>query len=139
MIAQDGIQVLGVSSVYATPPWGDKNQDDFLNIVIEVDFEGTSRELLEKVLHIEIEMGRIRLRKWGPRLIDIDIIEFAGEVVDEESLQLPHPYYPNRVFVLAPFAELYPDWIPTGYQQTLTTLLSQMEDEGLKILPDVTL
>lgn len=137
LIAAQGIEILRISSVYATPPWGDEDQDDFLNMVVEVACAASARQLLEKVLQIEIDMGRIRLRKWGPRLIDIDIVEFEGQVIDEVGLQLPHPYYTKRIFVVAPFAELYPDWIPTGGEDTLTHILTEMSLDGLKKLPDV--
>lgn len=139
MLARQEIAVLRTSSVYATPPWGDENQDDFLNIVAEVASEDAPHELLKKILQIESEMGRIRLRKWGPRLIDIDIIEFEGLVIDEKGLQVPHPFYPKRIFVVAPLAELYPEWVPTGWEKNLTALLAEMDLEGLKKLPEIIL
>jgi len=136
--AQD-IRVLRCSSVFETPPWGDTDQDEFYNIVIEVASEDKPRTLLEKILQIELDMGRVRLRKWGPRLIDIDIIECDRWVMNEEDLRLPHPFYPERVFVVAPFAELYPDWIPTGDRRSLSEILASMELEGIKKLPNITL
>lgn len=136
MLPAEGIFIRRVSAVYATPPWGDENQDDFLNIVVAVAFEGSPNELLEKILQIEKDMGRIRLRKWGPRLIDIDIIEFDGIIMDEQDLQLPHPFYTRRIFVVAPFAELYPEWIPTGGDKTLGELMEAMKEEEFTQLPD---
>lgn len=139
LMEEQGIQMVRSSSVYVTPPWGDTDQDEFLNIVIEVACDDKPRELLEKILQIELDMGRVRLRKWGPRLIDIDMIECDRWVINEERLQLPHPFYPERVFVVAPFAELYPDWIPTGDRRSLSEILASMELEGIKKLPNITL
>ncbi len=136
LLAKKDIQLIQLSSVYLTPPWGDKDQDEFLNIVAEVAYEGSPRELLQDVLQIEEEMGRVRQRKWGPRLIDIDIVEYDGLIMDEPGLQLPHPYYPKRVFVVAPFAELYPDWIPSGGERTLSDILKEMDVAEMKRLPD---
>lgn len=121
-----GVEIRRCSRFYHTAPWGGVEQAAFLNAVCEVSFAGSASELLDHCLAIEIEMGRVRQQKWGPRLIDLDVLEFHREQWDTERLKLPHPYYPQRDFVLEPLAELEPDWVPTGYQQTVTELLAKL-------------
>lgn len=115
------------SAFYRTAPWGIETQAPFLNAVCEVQCAHSPEDLLDLVLTIETDMGRIRQQKWGPRLIDIDLLEFHRQTMQREHLTLPHPYYPVRDFVLVPMAELEPEWIPTGQQQTLRQLVAQLE------------
>lgn len=117
-----GVPVLRVSSFWETAPWGITEQEGFVNAVCEVRYDGDPTDLLDKVLAIELDMGRIRTQKWGPRLIDIDLLEFHRQVIDTERLTLPHPFYPERDFVLGPLAELEPDWVPTGRKETVKVL-----------------
>lgn len=120
-----GVEVRRCASLIETPPWGKEDQAPFINTVIEVDYFGTARELLDLVLGIEQKMGRVREITWGPRLIDIDIIEFHRQTIDEEGLQVPHPWYTKRAFVLAPLAELEPEWVPTGGGLSVAELLKK--------------
>ena len=129
MMERRGVKTLRKSSFYQTEPWGRKNQPDFLNAVIEVSFDGTAHELLKIVLGVEQLMGRVRNERWGPRLIDLDILEFKGQQIEEPGLSIPHPYYPKRMFVLTPLAELEPDWVPTGMNKTVKDLLSSLQEE----------
>tara|TARA_B100001121_G_C18595496_1_gene576771 strand:+ start:112 stop:585 length:474 start_codon:yes stop_codon:yes gene_type:complete len=99
-------EILKISSVYKTEPLLYKEQDDFLNIVIEIKYQKTARKLLLKIKDIEIQMGRKDNFRYGPRLIDIDIIFFKGEEIDEEGLRIPHYDWKNRLFVVQPFYEL---------------------------------
>jgi len=121
------VSIRRCSAFYRTAPWGIEAQDHFLNAVCEVQCAHSPRTLLDLVLAIETDMGRIRQQKWGPRLIDIDLLEFHRRTMESERLTLPHPYYPVRDFVLVPLAELEPDWIPTGYQQTVSQLIGQLD------------
>ncbi|MEZ4774685.1 MAG: 2-amino-4-hydroxy-6-hydroxymethyldihydropteridine diphosphokinase [Bacteroidia bacterium] len=114
------------SRLFETPPWGVETQDEFLNIVCEVSFDGSPERLLQILLDTEQLMGRYRYYKWGPRLIDIDILEFNREIHSTESLTLPHPFYPQRPFVLVPFADLEPGWVPTGFDQTVSQILETL-------------
>ena len=109
-LAENGIHILRRSTFYETAPWGNTEQDSFVNAVIELDFEGDANQLLEICLRIELEMGRERKEKWGPRNIDIDIIDFHRQKIDLPHLQLPHPYYRERDFVMIPLTELVPEW-----------------------------
>ena len=88
------------SSIYETAAWGNKNQDSFLNQALEVATRLSAFELLDCILQIEESMGRIRKEKYGPRIIDIDILLFNDEIIDARNLKVPHPELPNRRFAL---------------------------------------
>ncbi len=104
--AVEGIRITSISSSYETEPWGKKDQDNFMNVVVEIASELSPLELLENLQKIEIKMGRQRLEKWGPRNIDIDILLFGDEVLGSQKLTVPHPYMRERLFVLIPLAEV---------------------------------
>jgi 2-amino-4-hydroxy-6-hydroxymethyldihydropteridine diphosphokinase len=110
LLAQKNIEIVRVSNMYETAPWGVLAQDDFVNAVAEVAFEGDAEALLTLLLQTEMEMGRVRIEKWGPRLIDIDIIDFHRQVIQNDFIHLPHPFYKERDFVLIPLRELEPNW-----------------------------
>ncbi len=99
-------KILKISSVYKTEPLLYKEQDDFFNIVIEIDYQRTARNLLSKIKDVETQMGRKDNFRYGPRLIDIDIIFFKGEEIDEEDLIIPHYDWQNRLFVVEPLYEV---------------------------------
>lgn len=109
--AGDGI-LRGVSSVYATPPWGGVEQDDFLNAVLVVEHPGTPRDVLDWGFARERAADRTREVRWGPRTLDVDVVaaEVGGQAVidDDEVLTLPHPRAAERAFVLVPWSELDP-------------------------------
>jgi len=99
-------KVTAVSSRYLTPPWGKLDQDEFVNQVIAVDTGLTPLELLAKLKQIEIKMGRRDGEKWGPRVIDLDILWYGGQQINLPQLQIPHPYLRQRLFVLIPLEEV---------------------------------
>ena len=99
-------KIIKISSVYKTEPLLHKEQDDFFNIVIEIEYQGTARNLLIKIKEIETQMGRKKNFRYGPRLIDIDIIFFKGEEIEEEDLIIPHYDWQNRLFVVEPLYEV---------------------------------
>jgi 2-amino-4-hydroxy-6-hydroxymethyldihydropteridine diphosphokinase len=99
-------KILKISSVYKTEPLLYKEQDDFFNIVIEIDYQKTARNLLLNIKDVETQMGRKDNFRYGPRLIDIDIIFFKGEEIDEEDLIIPHYDWQNRIFVVKPLYEV---------------------------------
>lgn len=111
LLEKNEIKVLKVSRLYITKPYGYLEQDDFLNIVIEVDTEFSPLELLNKILKIEKEMGRKREIKWGPRNIDIDILFYGNLVVELENLKIPHYDFHNRAFFIAPMYEIAREFI----------------------------
>lgn len=99
-------KVLGTSSIHTTAPWGKTDQPDFLNISVLLATDLTVVELMENILSIEELMGRKRTEKWGPRLIDIDIILFGSEIVNSSVVVVPHPLMADRTFVLGPSVEI---------------------------------
>ncbi len=100
------VNILSVSSVYKSEPLLYEDQEDFLNIITEIDYEGTAKSLLLIIKDIEIQMGRKKTFRYGPRIIDIDIIFFNGEEINEEDLIIPHYDWHNRLFVIQPLYEL---------------------------------
>jgi len=103
--------IINRSSVYETQSWGKANLPDYLNQVLLVQTSLPAREVLERVLAIEKSMGRERVEKWGSRTIDIDILFYGDEVINESGLIVPHPYLHQRRFVLEPLAEIAPQHI----------------------------
>lgn len=109
------LQVRKVSSIYETDPVGPPRQPDFFNLVAQVQVDCTATELLEIVQQVESQMRRVRQQRWGPRIIDIDILLYGNETIDTPELQVPHPQIMQRQFVLVPLAEIAPDLIlPDG-------------------------
>jgi len=103
-------RVVQASNAYLTPPWGLTDQDDFLNAVAELATDLLPLELLDAMLKIEADFGRIRDgRRWGPRTLDLDLLTYGGLVVDSLRLTLPHPRLHERAFVLIPLNALRPD------------------------------
>ena len=109
LLAARGIPVVRSSRVYETEPVGGPEQPDYLNAVVEVNAEGSARELLDTCLEIERELGRVRDERWGPRVIDIDVLTFGDEEISEPGLEVPHPRMHERGFVLVPLLELDAD------------------------------
>lgn len=101
--------VLRVSSVWQTPPWGVADQPDFLNACVELTTSLSARAFLDLCLSIEHDLKRVRDVRWGPRSIDIDILFFGDQAIDEPGLVVPHPRIGSRAFVLVPLAEIAPD------------------------------
>jgi 2-amino-4-hydroxy-6-hydroxymethyldihydropteridine diphosphokinase len=121
-----------VSSVYDTDPVGDVQQPRFLNAVAWVESDLTAGELLWNLLLIEQRLGRVRTkaRRWGPRTIDLDLLFFGNEVADEPGLTLPHPEVQNRAFVLAPLAELDPEFLHPILGESVKRLLARLPKES---------
>lgn len=118
-----------ISSVYDTAAWGQTDQASFLNQALELETLMTSVQLLRKVLDIEKKMGRIRKEKYGPRIIDIDILLFNDEISDYSFLQLPHPELANRRFALLPLTEIAPGLIHPLLHKSISVLLDECNDK----------
>ncbi|MCU0423735.1 MAG: 2-amino-4-hydroxy-6-hydroxymethyldihydropteridine diphosphokinase [Bacteroidia bacterium] len=123
-------EVIQVSSLYKTAPWGNTNQQDFINQVILVSTLHNPEKLLEEILVIEKIMGRVRTQKWAPREIDIDILFYDQLIYQTEQLQIPHPLLHQRLFTLLPLHEIAPELIHPVFNQTIEALLNACEDEG---------
>lgn len=126
---EPGLCVEKASSVYETKPVGVIDQPDFLNLVVQVRTELSARDLLARCLQIETTLGRVRTLRWGPRTIDIDLLWYDGQTVDEPDLVLPHPRMASRAFVLAPLAEIAPMLLLGGVRCDL--LASRLDQSGL--------
>jgi 2-amino-4-hydroxy-6-hydroxymethyldihydropteridine diphosphokinase len=105
-LRQKGARILRQSRVIETEPWGDTLQPRFLNQVVEVLWAGTARGLFEAAKAVEREGGRKSTRRWGPRVIDVDLLLFGEERIAEHDLEVPHPGISQRPFVLEPLREL---------------------------------
>lgn len=112
--AVDGIHLEAVSPVYRTAPWGVEDQPDFLNLCVQIETGLAPEALLAVCKAVEAAMGRQVRERWGPREIDVDILLMAGTEMETPELTLPHPRMLQRRFVLAPLADLVPDWIVGG-------------------------
>ncbi len=105
------VEIVRTSSIYETAPVGPQDQPDFFNQVVQAEVNCTPRQLLELVQGIEQKMGRVHTRRWGERIIDIDVLLYGDETIDESDLQIPHPRMLARQFVLVPLAEIAPDLV----------------------------
>lgn len=121
-------KIIRTSSVYETEPWGVSEQEDYLNSVIEIETPLDARSLLIELKNIEKTLGRIDSRKWAEREIDIDLLFFENEIVDEGSLKVPHPQLENRKFVLVPMNEISPDFIHPVLGKKISELLNETSD-----------
>lgn len=101
-------RIVAVSSVYRTPPWGKTDQPDFLNCAAEVATQRSPRDLLDLCLAAEQSLKRVRLERWGPRIVDLDVLVYGDVAVHEPGLAIPHPRMLERAFVMVPLAEIAP-------------------------------
>lgn len=120
--------VVQTSSLYETAPWGGVKQPNYLNQALVIQTRLTAPALLEVMMDIEKQIGRVRKEKWGSRVIDIDMIFFNAEVINLPQLKVPHPQMANRLFVLVPLCEIMPDFIHPVLQQPLSHLLQICPD-----------
>ena len=129
------VRLVARSSDYRTPPWGVTDQPPFVNLAIVVETALTPRALLDRALRVEAMFGRDRTKepRWGPRTLDIDIIAYDELEIEEPGLTLPHPHLFERVFVLAPLAEIAPDRKIKG--STIAQALAPLDRSGIEKLP----
>jgi 2-amino-4-hydroxy-6-hydroxymethyldihydropteridine diphosphokinase len=134
--ALGGTTVTARSSLYQTAPVGPP-QPDYLNACALLETCLSPQELMAHLLAIEADFGRIRQERWGPRILDLDLILYADQVVNEPDLQLPHPRYRERAFVLVPLVEIAPHWVDPVTGATLLDLCNALDREGVALLaPD---
>lgn len=130
--ASAGISLLAQSSVYSTAPIGGVEQPDYLNAVVIVETTLSPRELLNRLHEIENAWHRTREVRWGPRTLDLDLIEYAGVTATDPELTLPHPRAHERAFVLVPWLEVDPQANLTGFGP-VEQLVPALGDQGVTI------
>jgi 2-amino-4-hydroxy-6-hydroxymethyldihydropteridine diphosphokinase len=119
--------VVQASPIYVTAAWGNTNQPDFLNQVIEISSTLNPEELLRNILDIEIAMGRKREEKWGARIVDIDILFYGDVIIKTPDLTIPHPEMQNRRFVLVPLLDITNKVHPV-LKKTIGQLMEECKD-----------
>ena len=123
-------RILKYSSIYETEPWGESNQDTFLNQALILASDLTPSDLLYRLQAIEKILGKNKTTRWGPRTIDIDILLSEEKIIQENDLSVPHPRMTDRKFVLIPLAEISGDQIHPIHQCSINELLLKCQDEG---------
>jgi len=121
-------KVLKQSKIYQTEPWGERDQEDFLNQALEINTKLKPKKVLEKIAEIEKLMDREETYKWGPREIDIDILMYEDEMICEMDLTIPHPFLHERKFTLIPLSEIAPDLYHPIMGASILDLLLDCED-----------
>ena len=130
-------RVVSASRLYRTPAWGQENQADFVNAVVAIETALPPRALLDELLTIERDFGRVRAAdgtdRWGPRILDLDILLYGGREIDEPGLRVPHPYLHERAFALVPLLDLVSD-IEIPGRGSARRALMQVGGEGIESL-----
>lgn len=127
-----GVQISRTSPIYETEPVGGPRQPQYLNTVVEIVTDLEVKKLLKVCQEIENEMGRIRTERWGPRIIDIDILIYGDLVSSTKELTIPHPLFHEREFVLRPLADIVPDLVHPVLDVSIRELLDGVEESGVK-------
>jgi 2-amino-4-hydroxy-6-hydroxymethyldihydropteridine diphosphokinase len=122
--------ILNSSSLYETAAWGKTDQPSFLNQALEIETKLNAKRLMKRILKLEKMMGRERKEKYGPRIIDIDILLFNEEQYDYPFLKIPHPEMQNRRFALTPLAEIAPDLRHPVFKKSISQLLKECPDQS---------
>ncbi len=125
-------ELVAVSSLYATAPWGGVAQNDFLNQVLIVEVDQTPLELLRRCQNLESRARRVRETRWGPRTLDVDIVRIDGHASDDPDLTLPHPRASQRAFVLVPWLEIDPGAELEG--ESVAGIVDKLGSEGVRRL-----
>ena len=128
LIGQLAGKLVKSSSIYETAAWGNTSQPAFLNQAIVIQTALSASELMTTLLLIEEKMGRKRLDRYGPRVIDIDILLYDQEIHQSAHITIPHPELQNRRFALEPLQELAPDLVHPIFQQSVSELLNNCQD-----------
>ena len=123
-----GVRVVLSSSLIETEPVGITDQPEFINAAIKTETSLSPQELFSSLVEIEKSMGRVRTIRWGPRIIDIDILLFGGRIIENDYLIIPHPEMTKRSFVLMPLAEIAPEVIHPVEKRTIKGLLDKLKE-----------
>jgi len=128
--AHPDIEIVAASPLYESEPWGLTSQQDFLNAAVRVATSLGPADLLAAILAIEVSLGRVRGKKWGPRSIDIDILVYGNEEIDVPGLTIPHPHLTERIFALAPLVDVMADAVIAD--RPARQWLAQLQRKSLK-------
>jgi 2-amino-4-hydroxy-6-hydroxymethyldihydropteridine diphosphokinase len=128
-IEEEIAPVVKASSVYETQSWGKTEEPDYLNQVVLIKTDLPARTVLDKILAIELELGRVREEKWGSRTIDIDILFYGEEIINEHGLHVPHPQLHNRRFTLEPLVEISAGLVHPVLGKTILELKNELNDD----------
>jgi 2-amino-4-hydroxy-6-hydroxymethyldihydropteridine diphosphokinase len=131
----DGCRVADRSDFFRTEPVGSISQEWYVNGVVRIETTLAPRELLRSLLAIESHMGRVRRQKWEPRIIDLDILLYGNEVLEENDLRIPHPLMHQRRFVLMPIVELNPGLVHPVIGRSMAELMDDLDVEGQAVVP----
>jgi 2-amino-4-hydroxy-6-hydroxymethyldihydropteridine diphosphokinase len=129
-----GQEIIRVSSWYFTEPVGLEDPEWFINGVVLLDTSLLPEILMQKMLEIEAAMGRKRTVKWGPRVVDLDLLCYDQLILNSPDLTIPHPLLEKRRFVLEPMAEVAPDYIHPVLQKTVARLRDELAGEGQALI-----
>ena len=129
-------RIRAISPVYQTAPWGLTDQPDFLNLCLFATTTLPPHSLLAELKQLERTLGRQPGRRWGPRLIDVDILFYGAQTINEAGLTIPHPRLAERAFVLAPLADIAPDWPHPQTGLTVAQMLAAVDTSGVHRLDE---
>lgn len=130
LLQEKGLQILKVSSFFETEPYGVTDQPEFINGVLQAETDLEPEQLLQLLLATENDMGRVRLRHWGERNIDLDLLLYDDLCLKTKDLTLPHPDMQNRDFVLLPLAEIAPEVCHPVLHKTIARLKAELEKKN---------
>lgn len=134
LLEQNGVSIVKCSHWIETEPYGVTDQPNFLNGVCQVETQLEPLELLRLLLKLELDMGRVRLRRWGERIIDLDLLVYEDRILNTEELTLPHRDMVNRFFVLVPLVEIAPELVHPVLKKTMQQLLYELNSNEGKVI-----
>jgi len=126
----DNCEILSASRFYITEPVGVEGQEWYLNGAVSISTGLPALDLIKRLLDIEADMGRVREKKWGPRIIDLDILIFGNDIINDGILTVPHPMMHLRRFVMAPMADLAPDLMHPVLGKTMIEIFNEISENG---------
>ena len=130
------VKVVAESHIYETPPWGYEDQPAFLNMVVKAETGLEPEPLLKYLKQLEAELGREQNFRWGPRVIDLDILFYDDLVIESPPLVIPHPRLHERAFVLVPLSNVAPDLVHPVFHQKISALLTEIDTQGINCIGD---